>query len=165
MHIVAIQFNHVLVAAIFLTMFCPEEGCGCPHPPAAVFHSHHVAFAKVWPPSNPQPRIANIHSLPFCQIWVPHVLPSFYNPGCWSILPSSPLPSSFPSLMFSTPPLSSTVKHMLISFSNLVSQKCSIHIQVNCWMLHLFELLPEAFVFLPSVVLICLLLCSKSTLN
>lgn len=116
MHIVDIQFNHVLVAVIFLKMFCPDEGCGCPHPPAAVFHSHHVAFAKVWPPSNPQPRFANIHSLPFCQNWVQHLLPSFYNPGCWSILPSSPLPSSCPSLMFSTPPLSSTVKHVNFFF-------------------------------------------------
>lgn len=63
-----------------------------------------LLLLKYDPHPNPQPRIANIHSLPFCQIWVLNLLPNFYNPGCWSILPSSPLPSFCPSLMFSTPP-------------------------------------------------------------
>lgn len=73
-HIIQLcSFSLVVVKPIIrFKVLCPKERCVCvsPHPPAAVFHSHHVALLRYNP--YPTPRLGFKNNLP-----IPLALPSY----------------------------------------------------------------------------------------
>lgn len=106
-----LQFSCVVVAKVL----CPKDGCVSPHPPAAVFHSHHVALLKYYP--HPNLRLGFKTATPPLN----HILPPRFirlistpprhshNPGCRSICPFDHLPYS-PSPSSSLPPFSFSLR-------------------------------------------------------